>query len=175
MTPPTIMITVEYLHINPRNPVVPPSTKPSPVGAALVFAELLQQAGHSPVDLTVESAWRHFLEFAHVSFATPDIPDADMLLYQYGIHSFSGQPRFHLTPTRRFALENLEHDLWQFSCDLQFSPSDGLLALGTEHEWWGPDAGPSLTTWAENRRTGPEWTVLAHLEPLAIEIGRSPI
>jgi len=165
----------EYLHINPRNQAVPPSTKPSPVDAALVFAELLQQTGHGPADLTVESAWRHFLEFAHVSFATPDIPDTDMLLYQYGIHSFSGRPRFHLTLTRQFALENIEHDLWQFNCDLQFAPSDELLALGTEHEWWGPEVGPSLMAWAESRRTGPEWTVLAHLKPLAVEIGCSPI
>jgi hypothetical protein len=163
----------EHLLITPLNPDQSLSTRFSPAEATNVFAELLQKADRNPEDLTADSAWHHYLEFTQVPFHTPHAPDADMLLYQYGVHPFSGEPRFHLSLTRQFVMDRPEH-LWQFTCDLQFAVSDALLALGTETEWWDPAAGPSLTTWAKTRRTGPEWLALADLKPLTVEIGCRP-
>ncbi|GAB3654130.1 hypothetical protein GCM10027589_12630 [Actinocorallia lasiicapitis] len=158
----------EHLQIHQSDRVEPLTA--SPTDAARVFTDLLQKAGRVPTDLTAESAWHHYLEFARIPFLAPNVPDADLLLYQYGVYSFSGQPRFHLTLTRQFALDLPEHPLLQFSCDLQFAPVETLQALGTRHDWWNPADGPPLTAWATAKQTGPEWSALASLTPLAVEI-----
>lgn len=140
-----------------------------PTDAPRVFQDLLGDLGLVRGTLTLHQAWRAFLEFARLPFATPDESDSDMLLYQYGIYSFSGQPRFHWNLTRQFAMEDGDEFL-QFSCDLQFRPTAALEELGVGHIWWSPDDDQVVTAWVRAVEAGREWALLEGQVPLAVEI-----
>ena len=88
------------------------------------------------------------------------LPDADELLYQFGIYSFSGESRFHLDFTRQFALPDGDEYL-QFHCELQYTATAELQALGSYDEWWWPDGGWDLTARAGDVSSRSEWALLA--------------
>jgi hypothetical protein len=111
---------------------------------------MLEESGLHAVTLSASAAWSVFLDFACVSFAVPQTADADGLLYQFGIFAFSGEPRFH--------------------CDMRFSPTADLQALGSHDESWWPDGDQELTTWAGEVAAGPEWVALAGKTPVLTEV-----
>lgn len=130
---------------------------------------MLEEAGLDAVTLSASAAWSVFVDFARVPFAVPQISDADGLLYQFGIFTFSGEPRFHLDLTRQFAVPG-EDEFLQFHCDMQFSQTADLQALGSHDEWWWPDGGQELTAWAGEVAARPESVVLADKAPVLTEI-----
>jgi hypothetical protein len=113
-------------------------------------------------------AWTAYVAFADVAFEVPDEPDADGLLYQYGVYDFSGESRFHLGLVRQFALFD-DDELMQFHCNLQFAATPELRALGRYDEWWFLDEG-APAVWFERIRARPEWPLLTAQLPIAVDI-----
>ncbi|ROP55937.1 hypothetical protein [Streptomyces sp. PanSC9] len=75
-------------------------------------------------DLVTEDVWLAFLRFGRRLFDVPDTPDADGLLFQYGIHAFDGPPAFTVDLTRQFAVSdsNGDHDHYvQVHCEPRYA------------------------------------------------------
>jgi hypothetical protein len=143
--------------------------QPSPWASAEVFDTLVRRAGLTVGSLTAASAWSVFAAFGGIEFDVPQETDSDGLLYQYGIHDFSGEPRFHFDLTRQFGLPDSDEYL-QFHCDLQYLPTPAVEALGSHTEWWFPSDGRQLPEWVGTVNQGPEWPVLESMVPTAIEV-----
>ncbi len=141
----------------------------SPLDSAKVLRKLITERTGAVGALTASSARELWLEFANVQFRTPNEPDADGLLYEYGVFSFSGQPRFHLSLTRQFALPG-EDEYWQVQLTLLYEVRAELEALDNYNEWWFVDGDIPLARWAEELRARPEWQVLESLRPVNVEV-----
>jgi hypothetical protein len=133
--------------------------------ASKVLGELIDRRG----PLSADGAWNVFLDFARLPFAAPDTPDADGLLYQFGIFDFSGEPRFHLDLVRQFSATGADEYI-QCHCDVQFNPDEALSSLGRYAQWWWPQEGVSLGRWSETIAKRAEWPVLRERRPVSIEI-----
>ena len=134
-----------------------------------VFRTLVRQAGLTIESLTAVSAWSVFSAFARIAFEVPHEAESDGLLYQFGIHDFSGEPRFHFDLTRQFGLPGSDEYL-QFHCDVQYLPTPELQALGSHTEWWFPEDRSRQAEWVHLIDQRPEWTVLRSARPTAVEI-----
>ena len=83
--------------------------RPAGIGeAAAVFQALIKTHGLRVEELTARSAWQVFDDYSRVAFDTPDLPDADGLLYQYGMYRPKGRSLFELDLIRRFELVDPE-------------------------------------------------------------------
>jgi hypothetical protein len=71
--------------------------------------------------------------------------------------------------TRQFALPD-DDEYLQFHCDLQFTATAELQALGSHDEWWWPDEERDLMAWARDVASRPEWALLVSRTPLTTEI-----
>ncbi len=60
--------------------------------------------------------------------------DGDMLLFQWGVYSFSGPPTFQLNLTRQFILPD-EDEPYQLSLTFHHAPSDQMKALEAGNRW----------------------------------------
>lgn len=140
------------------------SALPSPEAAAEVFFAVLDEAGEHVSGLTATTALKHFGTFARQGFNVPPGPESDGLLFQFGTFSFTGERRFHLDLVRQFSGVD-EDEYLQFHCDLRFTPSDELDALGRLEDWWWPEAGPTLDQWLEGIAGRPELRFLAAARP----------
>jgi hypothetical protein len=81
--------------------------RPAGIGeAAAVFHGLIRAHGLRVEELTARSAWRVFGEYGRMAFDTPDLPDADGLLYQYGMYRPRGRSLFELDLVRQFEVVN---------------------------------------------------------------------
>ena len=134
-----------------------------------MLREAVARRSPTPVGLTASQARDAWLEFGAQEFRLPNRPDADGLLYQFGIFRFTGEPRFHLDLTRQFALPDSDEYL-QVHLDVQFVPDDALRSLGRHEEWWWRDQGQALGVWAEALRGRGEWDVLREREPVAVDL-----
>ncbi|MFK4086132.1 hypothetical protein ACI2LF_18620 [Kribbella sp. NPDC020789] len=119
--------------------------------------------------MTAASAWSVFGAFGGIDFDVPQEADSDGLLYQYGIHDFSGEARFHFDLTRQFGLPHSD-DYLQFHCDLQYLPTPAVEVLGSHAEWWFPGDGRRLPEWVYAVKRRPEWPVLESVFPTAVEV-----
>lgn len=144
--------------------------------ASAAYERLLIARGTPLASLTVSQAWGAFVAFSNVVFDVPAIPEADGLLYQYGLYSFSGPPRFTLDLVRQFeVLEDGEYDHYvQFHCELQFEPVDDLISLGNYDSWWFASDG-SATHWLEEVRQRPEWTALQAHIPVLCQVSQEKV
>ncbi|MFD9487606.1 hypothetical protein ACFWBX_27290 [Streptomyces sp. NPDC059991] len=120
------------------------SGKPATVEALRLLERELQAAERerSP-GLDGEDAWRAFLRFGRLRFATADTPDADGLLVQYGTHAFDGPATFTLDFARQFEAVDSDGDhehYVQVHCELHYRPVPALQALGTWSSWYFHDA-----------------------------------
>jgi hypothetical protein len=141
--------------------------------AVVVFERTLADAGLTAGELTADLALQAFGVFAAERFATGRFPDADGLLYQYGIHAFSGQDMFQLDMTRQFARSDDagEHQGFvQFHCTLHYSPDPELAELGSHHQWWFHDSnGEPLHIWLAALQARPERSLLRARRPSAVD------
>lgn len=95
-------------------------------------------------NLTAESAWSTFVEFAGTRFDVAADPESDRLLYQYGIYRFTGRPMSTLDLTRQFGMADNDGEddhFVQFHCELRYEPVPELEALGEFNAWWFQDDG----------------------------------
>ncbi|HKF88981.1 MAG TPA: hypothetical protein VKB85_13035 [Propionibacteriaceae bacterium] len=134
-------------------------SRPAAIGeAAAVFHALVTAHGLQLEELTARSAWQVFGDYGRVAFETPDLPDADGLLYQYGMHRLRQRSLFELDLVRQFEVVDAEgnHDHYvQMHCTLRYAPTPELAALGADQCWWFPDQG-ALAAWLHSVAARPE-------------------
>ncbi|MEV0225344.1 hypothetical protein [Streptomyces sp. NPDC050704] len=124
-------------------------------------------------DLGAEDAWLAFVRFGRRRLRTPDSPDADGLLFQYGTYSFDGPPTFTLDFTRQFEVSDGDggHDHYvQVHCELRFGADPALQALGSFDSWFFHDAEDDLDRWAEELGSREVWRVIRGLRPALIKV-----
>jgi hypothetical protein len=65
------------------------------------------------------------------------IPDGDMLLFQWGTYDWGQGEHFQLDLTRQLILSDdaEDEDIWQLSLTFLFDPADELRALGAGNAW----------------------------------------
>lgn len=106
------------------------------------FKGELEQHGRPLEDLTLGRAWSAFQRFGQQRFDTPSTPESDGLLFQYGTHSFYGPPRFLVSLTRQFEVNDHdgEHDHFvHICCELRYRPNPALERLGSFNRWFFHD------------------------------------
>lgn len=109
---------------------------------------------------------RSFTRFACVEFALPDVPDADGLLFQYGIYAFTGRPMFILSLVRQFEQfdRSGEHEaLLQVNCEILYEPDAELGNIGRWEAWWfKPQGGQgsTLSDWLAAVAANPIWQLV---------------
>jgi hypothetical protein len=111
--------------------------------------------------VTPALAWVVFLAFARVDLGAPDVPDADGLLYEYGVFELGERPIFSLDLGRQLAVADKDEYV-QVHLGLTFPPTADLEALGSYDSWYWPADGP-LDQWASSVRSRPEWRVVGDL------------
>ena len=136
-----------------------------------VFADCAAARGLTVERLTAWTAWESFADFAAVALADRSGPGADALLYQWGTFAFTGRPQFHLVLSRQVAVGPPGADAFvQFDCRLRYDVDPTLGALGRFESSWVADGATAASAWLATVTGRPEWTVLAPLVPVAVEI-----
>lgn len=149
-----------------------------------VFGDCVAARGLTPDRLTAWTAWEAFTDFARVTVGASDAPDGDALLYQWGTFTTTGRAQFCLVLSRQVALDVVEivgmtrmgggpstvTVYEQFDCRLRYEPDPALAALGRFESSWLQDGETALTGWVAQISGRPEWSVLAPLRPVAVEI-----
>jgi hypothetical protein len=152
--------------------------RPAGIGeAAAVFQALIKAHGLRVEELTARSAWQIFGDYSRLAFDTPDLPDADGLLYQYGMYRPKGRSLFELDLVRQFEVVDAEgeHDHYvQLHCTLRYAPTPGLEALGADQCWWFPGQGP-LAAWLRSVAARPEWAVMSTQPPTRVVITQEDV
>ncbi|MFE1288208.1 hypothetical protein [Streptomyces sp. NPDC058751] len=131
-----------------------------------------------PAAPVTEDLWLAFLRFGRRRFHVPDTPDADGLLFQYGIHAFDGPPMFTLDLVRQFEVSDSDgdHDHYvQVHCELRYGLTPALEALGSFDSWFFHDAGDDLEAWAQELTERAAWTAIHGLEPTGIRVYRERV
>ncbi|MFE9125091.1 hypothetical protein ACFYOF_06655 [Streptomyces sp. NPDC007148] len=139
--------------------------------ADLLRAEL--RVGQLSSPTTAEDAWSAFIRFGQMRFSTADSPDADGLLFQYGVYSFDGPEAFSLDLTRQFEVlgEDGDHDHFvQVHCELIYEPVPALVALGDFTSWFFHDSGEDLGQWLEALTTRDAWAAIREQRPVKLEV-----
>jgi hypothetical protein len=153
-------------------------SRPAAIGeAAAVFHALITAHGLQVEELTGRSAWQVFGDYGRVAFETPDLPDADGLLYQYGLHRLRRRSLFELDLVRQFEVVDAEgdHDHYvQMHCTLRYAPTPELAALGADQCWWFPDQG-ALAAWLHSVAARPEWAVLDAQKPKEVAVHQEDV
>jgi hypothetical protein len=146
--------------------------------AARLLYDQLHLDQRPGANTTTEDAWLAFVRFARLRFDTPDSPDADGLLHQYGVFSFDGLPAFSLDLTRQFeVVDNVgEHDYYvQVHCELRYDLIPALTTLGTFQSWFFHDSGEDLDQWAEALTSRDAWAVIREHRPRTIKVYQEPV
>ena len=133
----------------------------------------LQAGQQTLAQLSSEEAWLGFVRFGRQRFDTPDTPDADGLLFQYGAHTFGGPPAFTLDFTRQFEANDGdgEHDHYvQLHCELRYDLVPQLRTLGHFESWFFHDTDDDLDRWADELGRQAVWTIVHDLSPTEVRI-----
>ncbi|GAA3918567.1 hypothetical protein GCM10022244_29740 [Streptomyces gulbargensis] len=124
---------------------------------------------------STRGAWRAFMRFGRMRFRTAPQADSDGLLLQYGTYAFSGRPMFTVDLTRQLNVsDDSERDHYvQVRCELRYTPTLDLDALGSFHSWFFYDTDPDLDGWfaAMGERLGP----LLDRAPAGIDLFEEPV
>ncbi|MGW0964621.1 hypothetical protein [Streptomyces sp. NPDC002516] len=124
-------------------------------------------------DPIAEEVWLAFLRFGRRLFHVPDTPDADGLLFQYGTYAFDGPPAFTLDLTRQFELcdrNGAHYHYEQVHCELRYTLTPALEALGTFASWFFHNAEDDLEEWARELTEQPAWTLIRRLQQAEIRL-----
>jgi len=122
-------------------------------------------------------ALRTFTSIASRDVATADLPDADMLLYDYRISTFDGEQTFTVTMARQFALpDSAGADIVRVECALSYLPVPELLELRSFHQWAPWDCDPDgRRAWLAEIAGRPEWSTLDRLVPQDLTLCGQPV
>ncbi len=97
--------------------------------------------------------------------------DGDMLLFQWGVYSFSGPPTFQLNLTRQFILPD-EDEPYQLSLTFHHAPSDQMKALKSGNRWChSTDGLPEFRTFIDSSAAV---AVALGLKPIRVDLTFSP-
>ncbi|RAJ70645.1 hypothetical protein K377_07869 [Streptomyces sp. PsTaAH-137] len=154
------------------------SGRPSTGEAVGLLESELRAARETRADLGAEDVWRAFLRFGRVRFDTPDTPDVDGLLFQYGTHAFDAPATFTLDFTRQFDVidSDGEHDHYvQVHCELRYGLAPALQDLGSFNSWFFHDVEDDLDHWAQALRNQPVWTAISALKPAETRVYQEPV
>lgn len=143
--------------------------RPRAQDAVGVFEGLLADRGLTRSTLGPSDAFVAWLAFGEVPLRRAWRPDGDGMLYQYGVYSFAGPPRFQLSLVRQFSVNGSDEFL-QFYCDLLFAPTQELAGLGRYEEWHFADENSELANWGAALAARPEWAVLRRVEPMDVDL-----
>ncbi|MER5259936.1 hypothetical protein [Streptomyces sp. NPDC002855] len=120
------------------------------------------------------AALRSFVNFAQIDFAVPDAPESDGCLFEYGVTSFTGEPRFTVNLTRQFETldSSGEHESYtQVSCEVQYQVTREIESLGECEEWWFRGSqGPDFASWWQSLPLEPLARVLDDYAPTAVVV-----
>lgn len=143
----------------------------SPRDAVLVLVAAARGLGHDPQRLRPREALAAWAQAAQVPFRVPPVPDADGLLYRFGVQTDAGERRFHLELLRRLACRDSDGHC-EVLCDVRLPATPELEALGSHAEWcFEPPASPARHTWTRALGDRPEWALLERLAPVEVAIG----
>ncbi|WP_249374747.1 hypothetical protein [Streptomyces sp. I05A-00742] len=147
--------------------------RPSMDEAVGLLESELEAGGRGLADLDTEDAWSAYLRFGRRLFDVSGAPDADGLLFQYGIYSFNGPAAFTLSLTRQFQVTDGQgdHDHFvQVECELQYGFAPALQALGSFDSWFFHGAGDDLDEWARGLSGRAAWTTIRTFKPARIRV-----
>lgn len=102
-------------------------------------------------------------------------PDADMLLFQFGVYDWGQGEHFEIDVTRQFMLDGAEDDdaLSQLRCATLFEPTAELRNVGTGHRWCQSRA--DLDTFREFILSSNAYAAAARSQPIWRDIVWSPV
>jgi hypothetical protein len=98
--------------------------------------ELRKRLGQAPEQLTPREAFKVMCDFyanERADGANLD-EDGDMLLYQWGVYSFSKPESFRIGITRQFMVHG-EDEPYQLHLTYHYKPSDALHNVGASNQW----------------------------------------
>jgi hypothetical protein len=135
------------------------------------FKRIAEQQTPKDLTLTPENALDLMIEFyhsAHVKGVDSDIPDNDMILFQYGTYDWQdgNGRRFSLDFTRQFILET-EDEPYQLSLILYYS-SDTIGDMESYSRWSIID--PSISDWATEIRSTMGFKMVSSITPKSFNI-----
>ncbi len=103
------------------------------------FERFLSRRGLAVATLSVASGSAAMLDFyrEHRPAECAQMPDGDMLLFQWGTYDWGEGEHFQLDLTRQLIVsdEAEDEDIWQLSLTFLFEPVDDLRALGAGNAW----------------------------------------
>lgn len=128
--------------------------------------------GISSAGLALEA----FAAYGRENFDLPDSPDVDGMLFQQGIHSFTGRPLFTVSLVRQF--DRLDADgehlgYYHARIELLYEVTEAFSSLPKRTLWWfREDAGSSdgLEGWVLEIRADPSWNVIESATPVESSI-----
>ncbi|MCX4991216.1 MULTISPECIES: hypothetical protein [unclassified Streptomyces] len=148
------------------------SGRPS-IGEAADLLRAQLRVGQLSSPATTEDAWSAFIRFGRMRFNTADSPDADGLLFQYGVHAFDGPEAFSLDLARQFEVLGADGDYDHFvqvHCELVYEPVPALAALGDFNSWFFHDSGEDLGRWLGALTARDAWAVIREQRPVKVEV-----
>jgi hypothetical protein len=93
--------------------------------------------------------------------------DGDMLLYEWGVYSFTGPESFQLGITRQFIVTD-EDEPYQLHLTLHFTPTDALRLLKDGNKWChSPDELPGFGHFVESSAP---FNAVADAKPSRVEL-----
>jgi hypothetical protein len=93
--------------------------------------------------------------------------DGDMLLYKWGVYSFTGPESFQLGMTRQFIVSD-EDERYQLYLTLHFPPTDALRQLKSGSQWChSPD---ELPAFRQSLESSAPFKALADSKPSRVEL-----
>ena len=131
--------------------------------------ELRKRLGRVPEQLTPREAFKVMCDFyasERAEGAKLD-DDGDMLLYQWGVYSFSKPESFRLGITRQFKVHG-QNQPYQLHLTYHFKPTDALRTIGASNEWC-----PSPTDLPDFQRfidSSPAFKAVADTKPDRVEL-----
>ena len=103
------------------------------------FQAFLNRRGLAVATLSVASGSAAMFDFYQDlrPAGCEQIPDGDMLLFQWGTYDWGEGEHFQLGLTRQLILSDdaEDEDIWQLSLTLLFDATDDFKAIGAGNEW----------------------------------------
>jgi hypothetical protein len=107
------------------------------------------------------------------------VPDADLVLFEYGTFVATGEPAFAINLVRQFERSNAvgEHEAYiQLRCELSYAPSEELSRLGKRKHWGAADQSEdAIEEWSDAVASDPCWNAVAGISALGFVIDESEV
>jgi len=115
---------------------------------------------------------------AQLDFETPDTPESDGFLFQYGIANWLPDPAFVVSFVRQFEIvdQQGEHDHYsQLRLELRCATDQGLESLGSRTTWWFKGGPSSFSSWLSDAASDAVWEQIAHRDQVKFSISQGDV